>query len=62
MANSTKYESKRLCQMETSLNKYNSPKVEIFEIALENGILMSVFGEEGAAGNALKYIENGEWE
>ena len=49
-------------QMKTSLDKYNSPKIEIFEIVPENGMLMSVFGEAGAAGKALNYIENGEWE
>lgn len=35
--------------------KYETPSVEIYEIILEDGIALSIFGEAGAAGKALEY-------
>lgn len=47
--------------METSIEQYDSPTIEIYEIILESGIVLSVFGEAGAAGKALEYRESEEW-
>lgn len=40
--------------------KYESPSMEIYEIILEDGISLSVFGEAGAAGKVLEYRSHEE--